>query len=91
MPATVAPTLTPACGGGTVRGMTSKGKGGWNEVARITGYGDRNLAVCQEEFAHALTARASWQTGGSVSSAKFECLLKEEWEAKQEELEKGHD
>lgn len=45
--------------------------GEWEEVGRVTGYGDRNLSVCLEEYAPALSDRAA--SAATLNPAKFTC------------------
>ena len=44
--------------------------GVWYEVGRVTGYGDRNLSVCLDEYAPALSERAA---SLSTNPVEFSC------------------
>lgn len=44
--------------------------GVWHEVGRVTGYGDRNLSVCLDEYAPALSERAA---SHSTNPVEFSC------------------
>lgn len=45
--------------------------GAWVEVGRVTGYGERNLSVCLDDYAPALSDRAASLAVGKP--AEFTC------------------
>ena len=47
--------------------------GVWYEVGRVTGYGDRNLSVCLDEYAPALSARAASFAAGDPAQFSLRC------------------